>query len=78
MLKSIARKPKTIAERIQEADSSMMVKMVDEAGEHQILWFRALLNMQLLSDVKVIECVERYQSFLLFQWLFDLCVILGG
>lgn len=78
MLKSIARKPKTIAERIQEADSSTIVKMVDDAGEHQILWFRALLNMQALSDVKVIECVERYQSFLLFQWLFNLCVILGG
>lgn len=60
MLKSIARRPKTIAERIQEADVSTIIKMVDDAGEHQILWFRALLNTQTLSDVKVIECVERY------------------
>lgn len=63
MLKSIGRKPKTITERIQEADVSTIVKMVNDAGEHQILWFRALLNVQALSDVKVVECIERYQLF---------------
>lgn len=59
MLSTIARKPKTITERILEADVPTIIKMVNGKDEHQKLWFRALLNNQVFSNPKIVECIER-------------------
>lgn len=58
MLGNIARKPKTLAQRIMEADIAGKICMVDENDQHQMFWFRALC-LDPFSDAKATACIER-------------------
>ncbi|KAH1012591.1 uncharacterized protein LOC109546250 [Dendroctonus ponderosae] len=59
MLGTIARKPKTIAQRIMEADTARKICMVDENDQHQMSWFRALC-LDPFSDAKATACIEKW------------------
>ncbi|XP_050293754.1 uncharacterized protein LOC126734257 [Anthonomus grandis grandis] len=60
MLGSFARKPRTIAERIMDADNKTKIAMVDRHNEHQKLWFRSLVDGNIFDDPDVLSCIERW------------------
>ncbi|XP_066154686.1 uncharacterized protein [Euwallacea fornicatus] len=64
MLSNIARKPKTIAELIQDADIPTIIHMVDEKDEHQMLWFRSLFNMSIFNVPAIVKCIERWYELI--------------
>lgn len=59
-LGAIARKPKSIYEQIQEADTSKIIEMIEKGDENQKQWFRALFRTRVFSDEKAIACVEKH------------------
>ncbi|KAL1514299.1 hypothetical protein ABEB36_003578 [Hypothenemus hampei] len=62
MLKTISRKPKTIAERILEADVASIIKMVNKCDEHQKFWFKALIKKNVFSDEEIVDCLDRWYN----------------
>lgn len=64
MLSTIAKKPKSLQEIIQQADSSKMIAMIETNDANQKRWFQALLHTQVFANEKSLACVERH---------YDLC-----
>lgn len=60
MLVSIAKKPKSISEMIQEADSITMIDRIYKNDSNQKLWFNALLNTQIFNNKKTMNCIEEW------------------
>lgn len=63
ILASVAQRPKSIGELIQEADQHTMICKVNLGGSHQHRWFAALLNTKIFENRNAINCVRKY-SFL--------------
>lgn len=60
MMSTMARKPKTVQELIESADSTKMIQMIEKSDENQKQWFQALLRTQVFSNEKSIRCLEKY------------------
>lgn len=63
ILASVAQKPKSIGELIQEADQNTMICKVNLGGPHQHRWYAALLNTKIFENKNAFNCVRKY-SFL--------------
>lgn len=60
MLSTIARKPKSLQELVQQADATTMVAMIEKCDGNQQQWFHALTNTHIFDNQKSMECVEKY------------------
>ncbi|XP_018564198.1 uncharacterized protein LOC108905698 isoform X2 [Anoplophora glabripennis] len=60
MLGSIAKKPKTLAERIQAADTPTMIKKVHMKDQDQQAWFKAVLGTQIFNNEDAMKCVHTW------------------
>lgn len=60
MLGSIAKKPKTLSERIQVADIKMIIKKVHVKDADQKAWFQALLATQIFNSNDAMKCVDTW------------------
>ncbi|XP_060536372.1 uncharacterized protein LOC132708215 [Cylas formicarius] len=60
MLSTIAKKPKTINQLIDEADLSTIISKVSKADAHQHKWFKALLKYNIFHDDNAWQCVEQW------------------
>ncbi|KAJ8933257.1 hypothetical protein NQ314_014138, partial [Rhamnusium bicolor] len=58
MLNMIAKKPKTLAERIKEADISMLINKIYKNDQDQKSWFQALLNTPIFRNNEAVKCVD--------------------
>lgn len=62
-LKFIARKPRTIAEKVRNADTAIMIKNINKADDNQEKWFQALLaNFQSTQDKDVLKCIMNWSN----------------
>lgn len=53
MLSSIAVKPQTIENKIKSANEDILLENVQIESEHQILWFKALINFGVMHSEKI-------------------------
>lgn len=60
MLSTIARKPKSLPELVQQADVSTMITMIAKCDGNQQQWFHALTNTHIFDNEKSMECLEKY------------------
>ncbi|KAK4880881.1 hypothetical protein RN001_004200 [Aquatica leii] len=60
MLSTIAKKPKTLTEKIQEADIETIINNVNRNKEDQIQWFRALVNTNVFDSNDAIKCLDKW------------------
>ncbi|KAF5304347.1 hypothetical protein FQA39_LY09726 [Lamprigera yunnana] len=60
MLASIAKKPKTLSDKILEADVATIIMNVDRCDENQLHWFRALLNTNIFENKLIERCVSKW------------------
>lgn len=60
MLSTIARKPKTLGERILQADLSSVIFQIDHCDENRSVWFRALVNTEVFKNEDAIKCLEKW------------------
>lgn len=62
MLGSIAKKPKSLNEMIQEASSATMIMRIDQNPTDRNRWFAALLNTQVFQSKEAKDCVKRWAN----------------
>lgn len=60
MLSAIARKPKTLRQKILEADLSAVIFHIDRCDENQVVWFHALIAMQVFENEDAVKCLEKW------------------
>ncbi|XP_030758370.1 uncharacterized protein LOC115884060 [Sitophilus oryzae] len=60
LLGNIARKPKTLMEQIQEADTETIIKRINAEDENQKAWFKALLNTSVFNNTDALECLNKW------------------
>ncbi|KAJ8950678.1 hypothetical protein NQ318_012757, partial [Aromia moschata] len=60
MLDGMAKKPKTLSERIHEADVPTIIKHVNKGNRDQKKWFQALLITQVFNNKDAMKCIDKW------------------
>lgn len=60
MLGAIAKKPKTLSERIQAANIETVIKKVHLKDQDQKAWFEGLLGTQIFNSMDAMNCVSAW------------------
>lgn len=62
VLANVARKPKSLQEIIQQADTTTIIKMVESGDANQKHWFEALMGTQVLGNESSRKCIEKHYN----------------
>lgn len=60
ILKSMAKPPKTLEEKINMADISKIVLHINKADANQLMWFRALFKFKIFHEPKALKCLNKW------------------